>query len=234
VASILSKKLAAGSTHLVIDVPVGPTAKIRSHADAIRLRKLFEYVGENIGLHLDVIVTDGSQPVGRGVGPLLEARDAMRVLERADGAPSDLQERAILLAGSVLEFDPALRGGRGTRRARELLDDGSALAAMRRIVEAQGPGPAEVTLGPLTHDVIAPADGVVDGIDCYRIARIARLAGAPADKGAGIDLFKAIGDPTDAGEPLYRIHAAFPADFRFAKDLATADSGYRVGRRSKP
>ena len=80
VASILSKKLAAGSTHLVVDIPVGPSAKVRSHRDAIRLRKMFEYVGDKVGLTLDVILTDGSQPIGRGVGPVLEARDVMEVL----------------------------------------------------------------------------------------------------------------------------------------------------------
>jgi thymidine phosphorylase len=110
VASILSKKLAAGSTHLVIDIPVGPTAKVRSQRDAIRLRKMFEYVGGQIGLALDVVLTDGSQPIGRGIGPVLEARDVMAVLRNEPSAPADLRQRALLLAGRVLDFDPGLRG----------------------------------------------------------------------------------------------------------------------------
>ncbi|MBL8711147.1 MAG: thymidine phosphorylase family protein, partial [Rhodospirillaceae bacterium] len=110
VASILSKKLSAGSTHLVIDIPMGPTAKVRNHADAIRLRKLFEYVGDQLGLTVAVEITDGSQPVGNGVGPVLEARDVMRVLEGNPLAPRDLRDRALLLAGHILEFDPRLRG----------------------------------------------------------------------------------------------------------------------------
>ncbi len=228
VASILSKKLAAGSTHLLIDIPVGPTAKIRSHIEAIRLRKLFEFVGDQIGVTLEVQFTDGRQPVGHGVGPVLEARDVMRVLENAPVVPTDLRQRALLLAGRVLEFDPNLRGGRGHERARDLLDSGAAAEAMRRIIEAQGQSRGSHALGSLVGDVMADRDGVVASIDCYRIARIARLAGAPADKGAGIDLFKKVGDPVQKGEPLYRIYAAHATDFRFATDMTSADNAYRV------
>lgn len=64
VASILSKKLAAGSTHLVIDIPVGPTAKVRSQQEAVRLRKLFEYVATHLGITVDIVLTNGSQPIG--------------------------------------------------------------------------------------------------------------------------------------------------------------------------
>ncbi|MDP2330370.1 MAG: thymidine phosphorylase [Reyranella sp.] len=109
VASILSKKLAAGSTHLVLDLPVSPTAKLRHRESFVRLRKLFEYVADEVGLNTIVVGTDGTQPIGRGIGPWLEARDVLQVLERHDDAPRDLRERAILLAGHVLEFDPGLR-----------------------------------------------------------------------------------------------------------------------------
>ncbi|UYN94619.1 MAG: thymidine phosphorylase family protein [Enhydrobacter sp.] len=232
VASILSKKLAAGSTHLLLDLPVGPTAKLRDRSRFVTLRKLFEYVSDQVGLQTEVVATDGSQPVGRGIGPWLEARDVMQVLERDPAAPRDLEERAVFLAGHVLEFDPALRGGRGIVRAREILESGAALAKMRHIMAAQGPPPAACAPGGLTHDVKAAHDGVVSAIDCLRLARIARLAGAPADKGAGVDLFKKIGEPVEKGEPLYRIHAAFEADFRFASRHAADGDGYTVAGRS--
>src|SRR3546814_4046220 len=96
---ILSKKLTAGSRHLVLDIPVGPTAKVRSHEDAVRLRKLFEYVAGELGLPVEVMITDGSQPIGRGIGPVLEARDVLAVLRNEAGAPADLRDRALLLAG---------------------------------------------------------------------------------------------------------------------------------------
>ncbi|MBT5809304.1 MAG: thymidine phosphorylase family protein [Rhodospirillaceae bacterium] len=229
VASILSKKLAAGSSHLLIDIPVGPTAKVRSHDEAIRLRKLFEYVAARVGLTIDVILTDGAQPVGRGIGPVLEARDVMQVLALDPDAPRDLRDRGLLLAGRMLEFDPDLRGGDGASRARELLESGAALDAMKRIIDAQGRVETPPPLGALTHEVTAPSDGVVSAIDCFRIARIARLAGAPTDKGAGIDLLKKAGDRVTAGEPLYRLHAHIEADFKFALNHASVDSGYTIG-----
>ena len=228
VASILSKKVAAGAKRLVIDVPVGPSAKVRSDAAAIELRKLFDYVGRAIDLPLEVVVTDGSAPIGRGIGPVLEARDVMKVLENAPDAPADLRERALLLAGRILDFDPALRGGAGLARARELLESGAALAKMERLIAAQGKPAQAAVLGPLTREVLAPEDGIVAALDCYRLARLARFAGAPADKGAGIDLLKGVGDSVDQGEPVYRIHAGFSADFRNASEAAAEDPGMRI------
>ena len=80
VASIMSKKIAAGATHLLIDLPVGPAAKLTSAMEAMRLRKLFEFVGDHFGIAVEVITTDGRQPIGNGIGPVLEAQDVMAVL----------------------------------------------------------------------------------------------------------------------------------------------------------
>jgi thymidine phosphorylase len=234
VASILSKKLAAGSTHLLVDIPVGPTAKVRSLAEAIRLRKLFEFVGDRVGLQVEIEFTDGRQPVGRGIGPVLEARDAMAVLANAHGAPQDLREKSLLLAGRIIDFDPALRGGGGHARAREILESGQALAAMERIIDGQGRNPARQVPGELTAEIPAPSGGWITAIDCFRIGRIARLAGAPMDKGAGIDLLAKLGDKVERGQPLYRIHACFQSDFRFACDLAADSSGYGIDDREPP
>lgn len=228
VASIVSKKLAAGSTHLLIDIPVGPTAKVRSQREAVRLRKLFEYVGREVGLVVDVLLTDGTQPVGRGIGPVLEVRDVMAVLRNDNGCPDDLRERALLLAGRILDFDPALPGGSGHARASDLLASGQALAAMERIIDAQGRHATTIDPGPLIHEVKARSSGTVAAIDCHLIARVARLAGAPMDKGAGIDLLRKVGETVRRGEPLYRIFACHTAEIEFARDLAAADNGYTL------
>ena len=229
VASILSKKIAAGSTHLVIDIPVGPTAKVREMRDALALRKIFEYVADSLGLFLQVVVTDGRQPVGRGIGPVLEARDVMQVLRNDPEAPADLRQKALRLAGRVIEFDPDVRGGDGFDVARDILDSGRALAKMERIIEAQGRRDKPIAPGSLVREVTAEESGTVIAIDNYQMARIARLAGAPMDKGAGVDLLKKLGDPVKKGEVLYRVHACFPADFRFANGMIDSDSGYRLG-----
>jgi thymidine phosphorylase len=226
VASILSKKLAAGATHLLIDIPVGPSAKVRHQMDALRLRKLFEFVGDRIGLHLEVVITDGHQPVGRGIGPVLEARDVMQVLENDPSAPVDLREKALQLAGRILEFDPDVRGGQGYGLARDILDSGRALEKMKAIIQAQGHNPTRFAPGELCKRVTAPRNGTVAAINNLQMARIARLAGAPMDKGAGVDLFRKVGDAVEQGEPLYAIHAEFAADFDFACEAAEDNSAF--------
>ena len=232
VASILSKKVAAGSTHLVIDIPVGPTAKVRSMPEAQRLRKLFEYVATRMGLVVDVVITDGRQPIGQGIGVVLEARDVMRVLENDPVAPNDLRQKALRLAGRMIEFDPDVRGGDGFAIARDILDSGRALTKMNDIIRAQGDrrsAPGTPQLGGLAFEVTAPADGVVTAIDCLQLARIARLAGAPKVKGAGVELFRKLGDPVSRGERLYRVHAAFAADCDFARQASERVSAYAIG-----
>ncbi|MEJ2180288.1 MAG: thymidine phosphorylase family protein [Gammaproteobacteria bacterium] len=229
VASILSKKLAAGSTHLLVDIPVGPTTKVRHMQEALQLRKLFEYVGDRLNIHLEVIITDGSQPVGRGIGPVLEARDIMQVLRNEVDAPNDLKQKALRLAGRILEFDPDVRGGYGYSIARDILESGRALEKMEAIIHAQGKQKQQYQPGKLCTEICAPQQGFVTEIDNHQMSRIARLAGAPMDKGAGVDLLKKVGEPVDKDEALYRIYAEFNADFKFAGDMAQKDSGYRIG-----
>jgi thymidine phosphorylase len=235
VASILSKKLAAGSTHLVLDIPIGPTAKVRSMPEAQRLRRLFEYVADRLRLSLEVVITDGRQPVGYGIGPVLEARDVMRVLENDPRAPNDLRQKALRLAGRLIECDPDVRGGDGFAIARDILDSGRALARMQAIIEAQGRKPFDPEhppLGALQFEVRAAADGVVTGIDNLHIARIARLAGAPKVTGAGVDLAVKLGEPVRRGDLLYRVYAGYAADLAFARQAAERDGGYQIGSAS--
>ncbi|APR03553.1 thymidine phosphorylase family protein [Thauera chlorobenzoica] len=232
VASILSKKVAAGSTHLLLDIPVGPTAKVRSMPEAQRLRKLFEFVAGRMNLAIDVVITDGRQPVGNGIGPVLEARDVMRVLENDPRAPNDLRQKALRLAGRMLEFDPDVRGGDGFAIARDILDSGRALAKMDAIIRAQGAKPFDHNaprLARLSFELQAEADGVVIGIDNHQLARVARLAGAPKVQGAGVDLLKKLGESVRRGEALYRVHADYPADLEFARQAAQRASGYSLG-----
>jgi len=228
VASILAKKVAAGATHLLIDIPMGPTAKVRTQSDALRLRKLFEFVGDRVGLQLEVMVTDGHQPIGRGIGPVLEARDVMQVLENDPNQPRDLREKALQLASRILEFDPDVRGGQGYTLARDILESGRALDKMRAIIEAQGASDVPREIGRLCNTVAADRDGSVAAIDNQQMAHIARLAGAPMDKGAGVDLYKKVGDRVRRGEPLYAIHAEFAADFAFAGEAAAQNTGFML------
>ncbi len=229
VASILSKKLAAGSTHLIIDIPVGPTAKVRHMRQALALRKLFEFVGDHLNIHLEVMITDGRQPIGLGIGPVLEARDIMKVLNNDPDAPADLRQKSLQLAGRIIEFDPDVRGGQGYAIARDILESGRACAKMNDIIKAQGAKVIDLQPGQLCYEICADRDGVVTHIDNFQTAKIARIAGAPMEKKAGVDLLKKLGDKVVKGEPLFRIHAEFEADFMFAKNLAKQNTGYSIG-----
>jgi thymidine phosphorylase len=183
------------------------------------LRKLFKCVASLLNLQLDEMVTDGSQPIGC---------DVMRVLRSEPDAPADLREKSLRLAGRVIEFDPDVRGGDGWRIARDILESGRALAQMEALIDAQGRRAELPALGTLTHELPAPQAGTVAAIDNLQLARIARLAGAPQVPGAGADLLRKVGEPVLAGQALYRIHACYPADLEFARDLAARDSGYRL------
>ncbi|MDR5901555.1 thymidine phosphorylase family protein [Halomonas icarae] len=232
VASILSKKVSAGSTHLLLDIPVGPHAKVRSMPEARRLRKLFEFVAGRMGLTLEVVITDGSQPIGRGIGPMLEARDVMRVLTNHLDAPMDLRQKALRLAGRMLEFDPDVRGGDGFSIARDILDSGRALDKMQAIIEAQGAKAFDPDNPPLARhrfEVTAPRGGVVVAIDNLKLARVARLAGAPKATGAGIDLAVRLGDVVRPGQPFYTVYAAYRNELTLAHQSSERDSGITLG-----
>ncbi|MCG2594397.1 thymidine phosphorylase family protein [Ramlibacter sp. XY19] len=221
VASILSKKAAAGATHVLIDMPVGTTAKVRSpHAAHVLTHQLKE-TARAIGLQLHVVHTDGSAPIGRGIGPALEARDVLAVLRREPGAPHDLAQRALLLAGQLLEFGGAAVAGAGGALAAQVLADGRAWRKFQDICEAQG-GMRELPVAAYRHVVTAPRSGSVQAIDNRRLSRIAKLAGAPQAQAAGIDLHVRNGDFVERGQPLFTLHAVSPGELAYTLAYAQA------------
>lgn len=219
VASILSKKIAAGATHLVLDVPVGPTAKVRSYEGARALSQTLISVANLFGLKTRVVLTDGLQPVGRGIGPSLEARDVLAVLQGAPEAPADLKEHALLLAGSLLETVGSAADGKGIVMAKAVLESGKAWDKFQRICEAQG-GMREPPSATHSRPVLACNAGIVDRIDNRRLAQIAKLAGAPDDKAAGLDIHVRIGERVMENQPLYTIYAESSGELEYALEFA--------------
>jgi len=215
IASVLSKKLAAGSERVVIDVPVGPTAKVRSSAAAQSLAGGLLVVGAAVGLQVQVIETDGRQPVGRGIGPALEAHDILAVLERHADAPQDLRERALTLAGAVLEMAGRAALGGGTALAARTLDSCRALDKFMAICEAQG-GARRPPRAAFCDDIVAATTGRVGAIDNRRLSRAAKLAGAPRDPAAGALIRVRLGDTVQAGAPLFTLHAESPGELAYA------------------
>ena len=193
IASVLSKKAAAGSTHVVIDMPVGETAKVRSRKTAQLLKKHFEVIGKDIGLAIKVVITDGSQPVGKGIGPVLEAIDVLSILRRELKAPNDLKDRAVLLAGELLELSGKVTPGNGIKTATELLESGKAYTKFKAICLAQGRF-TEPVIAKYSHKIHSEKNGTLIRIDNRKIAKLAKLSGAPEYKASGILLNVHLGD----------------------------------------
>ena len=225
VASVLSKKAAAGSTHVVVDMPVGPTAKVRSAQAARALSLRLQAAAAALGLTLRIEQTDGSQPVGHGIGPALEARDVIAVLQGT--GPADLRERAVRLAGAVLELAQAAAPGEGSQVAASVLADGRAWRKFRAICEAQG-GMREPPRPVLSYVLEAKAPATVAGFDNRRLARLAKLAGAPSDKAAGLDLHVRSGERVERGQPLFTLYAEAQGELAYALEYLEKQQGIIV------
>ena len=219
VASVLSKKVAAGTTHLVLDLPVGDTAKVRSRSEAEDLAARLTSTAAAFDLETRTVITDGSQPVGRGIGPALEAHDVLAVLQCEKNQPSDLRERAVQLAGELLELAGAAPAGQGGARAAQTLASGAAWQKFRAICEAQG-GLRSPPVAACRQVVSARGAGRVAHFDNRRLSRVAKLAGAPAAPAAGIELHVHLGDRVEKGDPLYTIHAETRGELEYAHEFA--------------
>lgn len=224
IASVLSKKVASGSTHVVLDIPVGATAKIRSFEAAQELSRQLKTIGNAVGLNIQTIVSDGSQPVGRGIGPALEARDVLAVLQNDKTAPDDLRERALILAGHILEMSALVVEGQGRKTAQKILEDGRALKKFIAICEAQG-GLREPTRADFTQPIVAGNTGIVTAIDNRKMARVAKLAGAPRAQSAGLELHAPIGCKVEIGQPLYTVHAEAAGELDYALEYVGNTAG---------
>ena len=187
VASVMAKKYSVSATHVLIDIPMGPDVKVKTRRDAKRLQRVFEDVGTRLGMNVQVIITDGSQPIGRGVGPLLESEDVIAVLRNDPLAPKDLRDKSLSIAQTMLEM-----AGKPASLAEDILESGQAWQKMKDIIALQGPV-RKPKLGQHRHNVRATVNGKITAINNKIISRIARTAGAPIDKGAGLFIHRKIG-----------------------------------------
>lgn len=218
VASVLSKKIAAGSSHVLIDIPVGPTAKVRSEEAASTLADLLKTTGQALGLQVDVVCTDGTQPVGYGIGPALEARDVIRVLKNESDAPEDLRARALMLSGRILEMAGLAEPGQGDTLAETTLNTGQAWQKFLNICEVQG-GFREPPVACYQYTWQSPASGTIAEIDNRNLAQLAKLAGAPEDLAAGVTIEVKLGQTVTRGDQLLIVHAESPGALNYAVEF---------------
>jgi len=217
--SILSKKKAIGATHVVIDIPTGMGAKIKTRTEAYTLASDFVDLGKRLGLNIQCALTFGEQPLGCGIGPALEAREALTTL--MGGGPPDLREKAVGLASMLFEMVDVENP---RRMAEEMIDSGKAMKKMREIIEAQGGDPAvkpeDLPVGSESVKVRSKQAGKVLWLSTDNIVRIAREAGAPKEKGAGVLLYAKLGDDVRKNDVLFEVFTERPSKLESALELA--------------
>lgn len=201
-SSIMAKKKAVNANYVLIDIPVGKEAKIKTKRDARRLKSKFIRLGRKLGMKVRVIISNGEQPIGNGVGPALEARDIMGVL--AGGGPNDLKEKAIKIAGNIFSMVGIWNG---EKKARKILESGQALGKMYEIIKAQGGKVRDIEIGRFKYSVKSSKTGVVSHISNSCINKICRILGCPKDKKAGLYLNFKLRDNVKRGQELFTLYA---------------------------
>ncbi len=224
-SSIMAKKYAVSAKYLIVDIPVGDEAKVKDIKHAEELAEDFVVLGKLLGMKVKVILTDGSAPIGRGVGPALEAIDILEIM--GGSGPRDLKEKGLEVAAHLLSFVEGMEFSKAYKVVRDALDSGRAEKKFKEIIEAQGGDPdikpEDIEVGKEVAEVFAERDGKVVKISNYAVAKTARTAGAPTDKGAGVLLLKKVGEKVKKGEVLARVYSnsakRLDAALQFAKDM---------------
>jgi len=214
IISVMAKKVAIGATHLILDLPVGKTMKIRHFHDADKVREKFKELARRFKIKIVFDINETLEPAGRGVGPALEALDVLYVLEQKAKRPLKLEAKALRLAGKLLDLcfsDMGIKKS-GEDEARRILTDGTALKKFREIVKAQH-GDDQVSsesfkLKSHISEIRSPRFGKIKEINNYNLNSLAKILGAPNDKFAGIYLIKKLDEFVDKKEPLLKFYSS--------------------------
>lgn len=216
IVSIMAKKVASGATHLVLDIPVGPTMKITHFKDAEVIVGKFTFLAGKFGMKVVIDVNEALENAGRGIGPVLEVRDVFAVLAQAPDRPLALEAKALRLAGKLLSLCFADTKGKegldGEKVAREMLVSGQAMKKMREIIKVQGGDPdidvSRMNPGKYRHEVKSMRSGRVARIDNREITVVCRILGCPTDKRAGMYLNRKLEETVDKGDILCTIYSS--------------------------
>ena len=240
-ASVMSKKLAAGSDKIVLDVTTGSGAFMKNTRDAKKLAKHMVAIGNHAGKETVAILTGMEEPLGFAIGNNMEVKEAIEVL-KGDG-PEDVKEVSVALAGMMLSLGlENVSHSQGKRMAKKALSSGQAFEKFKEMVQAQGGDiryvehPEFFERDAFEGEVLAAEDGFLSGMDTEKIGVAAGLLGAGRetkdsviDMSAGIYLEKKIGDTVKKGEPiaicyagtkekLNRGMAMFESSIRYSKE----------------
>ena len=211
VSSIMAKKYAMGVTHSLIDIPVGPTAKVSSMKEAKDWKKKFEYVGKKLWMKMSVQITEANEVIGNWVGAVMQVREVLRILQQHPERAADLENKVIFLASKIIEEVGLAKGKEAVKLATHQLVSWAAWEKMQAIIQAQGGNPEvnseALPLGKHTFDIIAEKDWVLKMIDLHDINAVCRKLGCPVIDQAGLYLYKKTGDKIKKGELICKLYA---------------------------
>ena len=234
--SIMAKKIAFGSNHVVIDIPWGRNVKVHNFEDAKELANKFVTLANKFHIKLKPLIHLTEEPAGRGIGPVLEIREAVRVLQQKPNRPTDLEVRAINLAGNLLDLclkdspkklQDEIRKNYGNSFgwATHILKSEMAFKKFREIIKAQDGNPdidsEKLPLGKDTLDEKATKEGIIKSINSKNITVVAKILGAPKQKGSGIYLHKKIGDKVNKGDVIYTLFSENVYNLKEGKESLT-------------
>ena len=213
IISVMAKKVAAGTTHLVLDIPIGKTAKIHRFSEGENVARKFENLAHHFGIKVVCDVNETLEPAGRGIGPILEARDVLYVLEQKTDRPLRLEAKSLRLAGKLLDLCYKEKNihKNGEDEAKKILESGTALKKFQEIVKVQG-GDHKISSNTLTlaknkFDFHSPTSGKIKDIDNHNLNTVAKILGAPHDKKAGIYLLKKLDHSVSKNEPIFTLYS---------------------------
>jgi putative thymidine phosphorylase len=205
-ASIMSKKLAVGSKYIIIDIPYGKGAKV-DKKEGLKLKKDFEKLGRYFKINLKGVLTKGDEPIGNGIGPILELIDVIKVLNPSENGPRDLEEKSLFLAGQLFEMTGKAKKGKGIDSARVILKSGKAFEKFLEIIKAQKGSIKHMDIGKFKKDIFAKYSGKISGLDNIKINLLARIAGCPIDKSSGLYLYSHVGTKIKRGDKILTIYS---------------------------
>ncbi|HIH06867.1 MAG TPA: AMP phosphorylase [Candidatus Nitrosotenuis sp.] len=230
--SIMSKKKAVGATHVVLDIPTGRGAKVKTINEADHLAKDLIELGRRLKMHTHCVLSYGEQPVGHSIGPALEAKEALEVIMNEINVP-DLVDKACKISGAIFEITGHKNG---YAMAQEILRSGRAEKKLRQIIAAQGGNPMvrprDIPIGSETIRLKAKNDGKLLWINNSSIVEIARMAGAPKDRGAGIVFNKKIGDNISKDDVIFTVYAEKSRKLSRTEDLIEQLNPVGIGKRT--
>ena len=233
VSSIMAKKYAMWVTHSVIDIPVGPTAKVTTMEEALDWKQKFEYVGKKLWMKMTVQITPANEVIWNWVWAVLQVREVLRVLQQHPQRPLDLEAKAMFLASKIIKIVWLAKGKDAEKLARKQLTSWASRKMMQKIIKAQHGNPdvksEDLQPGIFTKKILAEKDGKITKVDLHNVNHIARRLWCPAINEAWLYLSKRLWDKVKKWDVLFTMYATSENKINLALEYQKENPAMVIG-----